>query len=222
MKKITLALSAAALALTGGTFVLAAQDKTRPDPDTNSDGQVTLAEMQAHGDAMFARMDVNGDGTINAADREARHAAKFAAADTDKDGELSQAEMQAMRESRRENRAERREARMAEHFAAMDADKSGGVSQAEMQARHEARGERKRGGHHGMRGGRHGGMMMFGMADADGDKAVTRAEFNAALQARFARVDTNGDGVIGPAEHSAAREAMRTEWKARREAARSE
>ncbi|NWG53914.1 MAG: hypothetical protein HXY28_09360, partial [Hydrogenophilaceae bacterium] len=37
-------------------------------------------------------------------------------------------------------------------------------------------------------------------ADADGDGAVSRAEFAAAHAARFARMDANNDGVIDASE----------------------
>jgi len=57
----------------------------------------------------------------------------------------------------------------------------------------------------GMRGGR----VMHGMADTDGDKAVTRAEYDAALKAHFAKADADGNGAISAAEHTAARAAMR-------------
>ena len=68
-------------------------------------------------------------------------------------------------------------------------------------------------GHHGMRGARRGGgMMMLRMADADGDKSITRAEFDAAQAAHFAKVDTNGDGTITAAERQTVHQAMRAEW----------
>ena len=56
-------------------------------------------------------------------------------------------------------------------------------------------------------GGWRGGGGMFRMADADGDGVVTRAEYQAAVDARFARMDANGDGVLasderpGPGRH---------------------
>ena len=110
---------------------------------------------------------------------------------------------------------------MAEHFQRMDTDGSGGLSQDELKAMHEARGERggKRG--HGMRGGRgghRGGMHMLRMADTDGDKSVTRAEFDAALAAHFAKADANGDGAISAEERKTMHETMRAERKAKREA----
>ena len=232
MRKTILTLSVAAVALTGAGIAYA-QHGDHPNPDANGDGVATLAEVRDHGNQLFARMDANGDGVIDARDRQAHHEERFAKADANGDGELSQAEMKAMHEARKERREERREARaekrggrMAEHFAKADTDNSGGLSQDELRAMHEARGERhegkragRRGGEHGMRsGGKGRAHMMLRMADKDGDKSVTRTEFDAALAAHFARADANGDGAISAEERKVAHEAMRSERKAKRQA----
>ena len=49
-------------------------------------------------------------------------------------------------------------------------------------------------------GGWRGGGGMFRMADANGDGVVTRAEYQAAVDARFAQMDANGDGVLASDE----------------------
>lgn len=54
------------------------------------------------------------------------------------------------------------------------------------------------GRHGGPRGGMKGPMMGLGKADADGDRAVTRAEFVTAALQRFDAVDTDKDGKITP------------------------
>ena len=210
MKKSIFAISAAAAALAGSAVM--AQGPT----GGGADRDVTRAEAAAQATARFQRMDVNGDGILDAADRAARAEQRFAKADTNGDGELSQSEMAAMHQARkarrseaREARAEQRQARMAERFAKMDADQSGGLSQAELSAMHEMRGKR---------GGKRGGMRMLAMADTNGDKAISSAEFTAAAIARFDRADANGDGTLTTAERKAAREAMRAEWKAKRQA----
>ena len=46
-------------------------------------------------------------------------------------------------------------------------------------------------------------MKMLAMADSNGDKAISRAEFRAAAEARFAKADTNGDGKITQEERKA-------------------
>jgi hypothetical protein len=52
-------------------------------------------------------------------------------------------------------------------------------------------------------------MRMLRQADSNGDKIVTRAEFDAAVEARFARADTDGSGVITAEEREAAKAAMK-------------
>ena len=216
MKKSVFVISFTAAAL-AGSAVMAQSPMSKASPDRD----VTRAEATAHATARFQRMDINGDGVVDAADRAARAEQRFSKADTNGDGELSQIEMTAMHQARKarhtaanQDRAEQRQARMAERFAKMDADQSGGLSQAEMNATHEMRGKRggKR-GHH-MRGG----MRMLAIADTNGDKAISSAEFTAAAIARFDRADANGDGTLTTAERKAAREAMRAEWKAKRQA----
>ena len=44
-------------------------------------------------------------------------------------------------------------------------------------------------------------MKMLAMADTNGDKAVTKAEFRTAAEARFAKADTNSDGTISADEN---------------------
>ncbi|MEC7421733.1 MAG: EF-hand domain-containing protein [Pseudomonadota bacterium] len=225
MKKTILALSAAALALTG-TTAIAQYRGAGHNADTNGDGTVTLAEMQSQSAERFARMDANGDGVLDAQDRAARGEAMFARADTNGDGELTIAEMQAAREARKAERPERgdrperaerrgkrggdRSERMAERFAAADTDNSGGLSQSELKAMHEARGERRQRGKRGMR--------MLERVDTNGDKAISRAEFDAAAMARFTRLDSNADGAISAAE----RDAAKAERKQRREQRRGQ
>lgn len=157
--------------------------------DTNGDGSLSKAEVTAMASTHFTKMDVNADGLINAADREAKHKAKFGEIDTDKNGSISEAEFTAAHAARMAERGERGEGKMRGH--------------------HEGR------GHHGMGKGHHGGgMKMLKMADANGDKTITKAEMTAAVEAHFAKADTNKDGLISSAEHDAMRSAMRERMKA--------
>ncbi|MFL0354968.1 calcium-binding protein [Erythrobacter sp. GH1-10] len=231
MRKTILTLTGATLAL-GGTGVALAdhhrgkgiESRGPMAADTDGDGIITLAEAKAQGAERFARMDVNGDGAINREDREARRAARFAAADTDGNGELTAEEMNVAHEARRAERAERRAERQARRFERLDADNSGGLSEAELDAAKQARGE-ARAGHRGKRGEmrrggrggpRHHAMRMLRQADADGDKTVTRAEFDAAIEARFAKVDSDGSGTITAEERKAAMATMKERMQERR------
>lgn len=233
MRKLTLTISAAALALGGATIAYADHHGgKRGGADADSDGIVTLAEAKAHGAKQFARMDANGDGVINANDREARRAERFTKIDTDGDGEVSQEEMQAAHEARhsmtRERRIqmqERRADRQEQMFARADTDGSGGLSNEEMRAMHEMhRGKMQehRSGMHSreMQAGRRSGgrgMAMLRRADTDGDKTVTRAEFDAAVMARFNRADADGSGTITKEEHEAARATMKARMQQHRD-----
>jgi hypothetical protein len=67
-------------------------------------------------------------------------------------------------------------------------------------------------GAHGHRGGGRMGMMM--RADTDHDGIITRAEAMAEADARFAKLDTNGDGQVTPDEMQAMRQAMQARMAA--------
>ena len=59
-------------------------------------------------------------------------------------------------------------------------------------------------------------MQMLRTADANGDKTVTRAEFDAALKAHFAKADADGNGVITAEERKAMHEARKERRMERR------
>lgn len=236
MRKLTLTLSAAALALAGSTVALADHHGSKKGPDADGDGTITLAEMTAKSSQMFEHMDSNGDGVLDQADRAAheaqraekrgeRHAEHFAKADANGDGELSPGEMKAAHEARREKMEEQHKEHAEAMFAKLDTDKSGGLSAEELAAGHKAREGRmgkhaemraqmhegRDGGEPGKHGDHRGGMAMHMLkqADADGDKAVTRAEFDAAVAKHFAKVDTDNSGTITAEERAAAHDAMK-------------
>lgn len=95
MRKLTLALSTAALALSGAAFAQSAPSQEHaPHPD------MTRAQAQAKAEAAFARMDANQDGTLDQADRAARKAQMFDRIDTDRNGSISRAEFDAMHANR--------------------------------------------------------------------------------------------------------------------------
>jgi Ca2+-binding EF-hand superfamily protein len=87
MKKLTLAVSLAALAIGGAAY--AHNHMAMGDKD------ITRAEAQAKCAEMFARMDANKDGLLNDADRDARMGQMFDALDTDKNGSISREEFNA-------------------------------------------------------------------------------------------------------------------------------
>lgn len=150
--------------------------------------------------------DPMGDKTITRAEMQQHSAEMFAKFDVNKDGKLDAAD---------------RAAHHGEMFDKLDADKNGAISRDEFAAHKpgpdgEGRGDGHKGRHGDGMKGRHGGMamMMLRKADANGDKAVTRAEFDTAAAQHFDQVDTNKDGQITPAERKAAHEKMRTMMRA--------
>lgn len=195
MKKFALGLSLVALAVTGAGAAYAQQDAHQRGPDhhamhkggqgmmarhdTDGDGFVSRAEMEAQAAAMFARMDANSDGKIDAADKEARQNRYFDRLDTNKDGQISRAEF------------------AAGHVRGKGDGKGDGKGGPGMHG----------GRHGGMRHG--GGMMMKPMADANNDGAITRAEVTAAVAKHFAEADTNNDGKLSAEERRDAHQKMR-------------
>lgn len=151
--------------------------------DADGDKNVTKTEALAQADARFAKMDANGDGTLNSADRTAMAKKHFAEMDSDKNGAISESEFLAAHEARIAERRDRHVQR---------AGQSNGDAKGH-------RPERHMGGH-----GR-GGMKMLALADTNGDKAVTQAEFRKAAEARFAKADTDNDGTITAAERKSMR-----------------
>lgn len=130
------AIIGAAVTVTG-TTVLAERagsgEHMRPsfsELDANADGQITMEEMQARGDARLAKIDTDGDGFVSEAEAveaararaKDRHARMVERLDADKDGKLSLQELKPKGD---------RGARM---FERADADKSGGISQEEFAA----------------------------------------------------------------------------------------
>lgn len=150
-KKFTAAAVILGVAISSVSFVAYAKDHKRggkgarinfEEVDTNSDGEITKAEMQAHAGKRFASSDTNSDGFIDrteiiakASTRAAERAQKRAdrmleRLDANDDGKLSQEEMA---NTKRGNKL----------FERADADDSGSISKAEFEAMKKHRKGRK-------------------------------------------------------------------------------
>jgi hypothetical protein len=179
--------SAVAIAMTGAAFAA--------DPEASKTAKglapITRAEMLARSDERFAMMDRNADGKLDAADRDGEPNAMPPA------------------DHKAENDA---------HFAAMDSDKNGSISRAEFDLAHagptkdmehsKKRGKGKTGkGRAGK--GRAMGEHMMRLADTNNDMVISRDEFRAAAEARFAKQDANNDGILTAEERSARRGKMK-------------
>ncbi len=140
LQKFSLAAGATAL-LALGTVAIAAEQ--RGPADTNKDGALDFAEMQARrGDLtieQFNAMDKDHNGLLNREElraaaqqrMQARAEERFKKLDTNGDGGLTQQELNAGRE-----KAE------AERFKKLDTDGDGKLSEAEMKAGRQNFGER--------------------------------------------------------------------------------
>ncbi|MDP3195018.1 EF-hand domain-containing protein [Tabrizicola sp.] len=112
--------------------------------DADSDGKVTLAELEAHRKAEFAAADTNGDGALSPEELSAHQMARIQARmaertqamidnmDNDGNGSLSEDEMG-------QGPGER-------HFARLDTDNDGAISKAEAEEARQHRGKRGHGG----------------------------------------------------------------------------
>ena len=193
MKKLTLGLSAAAIALSGAAALAQVGPMAGMKMDPMGDKTVTRAEAQAMATQMFEKMDATHDGKLDQADREAhraeRRAKMFDQFDTDKNGAISREEF------------------MAAH---KDGGKDGGKGGWGRAGGKDHDGP---GMGHGGRGGRmgHGGgmMMMAKMADANKDGAIGKDEFLAAHARHFDMADANHDSKLTPDERKAAHQKMR-------------
>ncbi|NTZ43885.1 hypothetical protein G7A66_12475 [Altererythrobacter sp. SALINAS58] len=145
-----------------------------------------------------------GDKTLTRAEAQTRASTAFDRMDANNDGRLDQAD-----------RAARQNAR----FDRIDTDGNGSLSREEFAAMRSARGGEMREGRRGKRHGgwaRMGGRGMMQNVDANGDGAITKAEFTAQAMTRFAAADADNDGTVTAPERKAAREAMRQAYRANR------
>ncbi len=131
----------------------------------------------------------------------------FARLDANKDGVVNSADREARMKAMRESA-----------FTALDTDKNGQISRDEfMNAKQDGK-RGKMGMHNGgeMRG--HWGKQGRGMKGADGAKnaSVTKAQFVSEALTRFDKLDANKDGKVTAEERKAGRDAMRSEWRAKK------
>jgi Ca2+-binding EF-hand superfamily protein len=162
----------------------------------------TMASVQSHVEAQFARTDADKDGYVTPAEAAVAHTA-------------SQAQ-KAQRASTREQRQAKRAARLAR----FDANKDGSISQAERQAQRPAaapnspaRAERqavraqKRAERQALNGGRALRIndKRFARLDTNKDGRLALAEVTVRVAKRFQRVDANRDGSITRDERRSAR-----------------
>lgn len=186
-----LTLIATAAVLVAAAGVASAQAERQP--------AMTRAAVDQRAEQTFDRLDANRDGQLDQGDRAERRKARFERVDSDHDGSISYAE-----------------------FSAMHARFDGAAHE-----RLAARGDRQahrpgpRGEHRMAMRGLVRRAALIRTADADRNGAISRDEFHAAALARFDRLDTDKDGTVTRDEAKAARDTMRREWQAGRQAQRA-
>lgn len=163
--------------------------------DSDKNGSVSPAEMQAQVNQHFTAMDGNKDGKVTQqeadafmagkrAEHQAKHAEhakeRFAKQDANKDGKLSKDELSKM---------------PGDWFERLDLNGDKFVTQDEMAEAHEAMKER-----FGKHGGKHG--KLFAKLDANGDGSVDKAEVAAHAKQRFDRLDADKNGSLSQDELS--------------------
>jgi Ca2+-binding EF-hand superfamily protein len=154
------------------------RDKWFADLDANKDGFVTADELKAFGDKMHAEW----------AKKHADQATNDKPADAQrKHGDFTQRILHRV-DTDKDGKISKAEfdAEGTKLFAKLDGNSDGKIEGTEMPQRHWARFR----GH------------MFDQIDADHDGQVTKAEFQAAGEKMFQRMDKNGDGIIEKSEMS--------------------
>jgi len=186
--------------------------------DVNHDGQLTSLEYlpnQAdpkanNAEEMAQRLmafDKNSDGVLTKDEVPERMAGIFARADKNGDGKITADELKstAAKTAGPNGRVERgaNVTRMDPILSALDADHDGKISKDEFAARSGMMRGTAPGG--GGAGSGFEGSRMFARLDSNNDGYLDPAEINAMLARRFARMDANNDGVLTDDERQAMR-----------------
>jgi Ca2+-binding EF-hand superfamily protein len=158
--------------------------------DSNKDGKITLAEVNAVANPLFDQADTNRDGRVTQPEQtafreqlrtkmQAGHkegfAERLADRDANKDGRLGADEVGRMPAGR---------------FASLDANKDGYLAKDELVNAAK---------HGGERGQAHSAKLLE-RVDENHDGAIDRSEMQKEVQRRFSRLDRNSDGVVASDE----------------------
>lgn len=226
MTKLLLCGAAAAALLT----IAPATAQTAPSTSPGHHGHMmkteTRADVQAHVERMFVRVDTDRDGFITKAELDAKLAQRahkhgdrswgraghfdptkmFARFDANKDGQITRAEAEAAHNARVVAKgdipAHAHALALGGLFERADANHDGVISKAEFNAAPKPQhpGMQNAGMHHGM-GGR-----MLEMGDLNKDGRLSLAEAKQVALQHFDRADANHDGKLTPEERKQARE----------------
>jgi Ca2+-binding EF-hand superfamily protein len=233
MKKFLIAGAAAAIAT--AAYAQASQPAPQSAPKAGQHRQPgfmnkteTRADVTAHVQKMFAKLDTNHDGFITKDELNAIETSReqkveqraqrfdpskvFDRLDTNHDGKITVAEADAARSQRAQAKggqaAQAHATAFQGLFARADANKDNVLTRAEFDAMGEqlkARVEHASVARGGMATRR------FDQSDANKDGRVTLAEMQQAALAQFDRADLNHDGTITPQERQQERQLMKSQ-----------
>lgn len=173
---------AAAIAVLVSAPALAGERPGRAELDTNKDGKIDLAEIQAvrpdYTVEKFNEADANRDGQLSAEEwPDRRKHNRFGNVDADKDGNYTLAELQAAHPDLTQ-----------EQYAGFDGNSDGKVSRDELKANISDR--------------------LFENMDKDGNGGISHSELQAVRSSvtaeKFARMDADGNGLLSKEELRAA------------------
>lgn len=193
MKKLTLGISAIALALAGAAIAAEA-----PTPPAAPDKVLTRAEAKTRAEEAFAKLDINHDGKLDKADRTARIGEHFDKIDTNHDGTISRDEFIAAHEAMRPGQPDMPPPPPG---AGPDRGPDGAPGHG-----HPPRPP------HGRFGGAPMVFEILRLADPGHTGTITKDAFVAASLKLFDEADTNHDGKVTPEERRAAFARQHPEW----------
>ena len=166
--------------------------------DSNHDGRISLSEHGSAEKATFKRMDADHDGKLSAQEMASVHKAMTQveiAAENNEAAALAQ--NSTARPGSKAAKPTAEDAAVAQAlFERLDVNHDGSISTAEMQAAHsrpppaQARPAPK-------------GLGMAAVLDVNHDGVISATEHAAIARARFARMDTDGDGFVSSQEWDA-------------------
>ena len=214
-----LLVAGAAIAAIGATAAVSAQPGSqRPGKDRIE----TRAEVTTDVARKFAALDSNRDGFVTQAEIDAKAGARaakaekradhfdpaklFAKLDSNKDGKVTRAEADVaigQRMAAKGKPADRADNRAGRIFDRADSNRDGAITLAELSAAPRPTPKAAK----GPGGGRIG--RMFNAADANRDGKVSQAEMQSAALQHFDRADTNRDGQVTPEERRSAHQAAK-------------
>ena len=204
---------AAALMTTGGMAQAAGSDNAN-NPNKASDQQ-KMASMSC--ERTFAKVDANGDGIISTKEASNASGKEFDRLDTDKSGAISKDEWQKCGDMASINQMDKMPLNTDQEFKAADQDKNNKVTKEEAAKSAENTYKQNSGsGQSAEEAARNYGAR-FAMIDTNGDGAISKDEWDnrdkAKVDTAFGNLDKDDNGKLSKSEYQEARNASQNNGK---------